>query len=300
SGAHVRGGTILEEEASGAHTVGLKQTILLPFVTLGSLINFCDVLMAGGTSRSDHSEVGSSYIHFNFTPDGDKTTPSLFGDVPHGVLLNQHPIFLGGQGGTVGPVVTGFGTVVGAGSILRDDITDDDQLVLAPPPAGRQRPVTPASYAKLDRIIAHNVTYLGNLSALEAWYRQIRRLFMSHDRLSGLVWQGALDNLASARAERVKRLESLVGKLRPTDAGRAQLIESRDVFLSILSVVDAPAPADVVRSCGAAANSGAEYLDVVQGFDEATQEAVIEWLGSIVSIQQSQAQEVIDQLPLPF
>ncbi|MDU7816533.1 UDP-N-acetylglucosamine pyrophosphorylase [Cutibacterium avidum] len=300
SGAHVRGGTILEEEASGAHTVGLKQTVLMPFVTLGSLINFCDVLMAGGTSRSNHSEVGSSYIHFNFTPDGDKTTASLFGDVPHGVLLNQHPIFLGGQGGTVGPVETGFGTVVGAGSILRDDITDDDQLVLAPPPAGRQRPVTPASYAKLDRIIAHNVTYLGNLSALEAWYRQIRRLFMSHDRLSGLVWQGALDNLASARAERVKRLESLVGKLRPTDAGRAQLIESRDVFLSILSVVDAPAPADVVRSCGAAANSGAEYLDVVQGFDEATQEAVIEWLGSIVSTQQSQAQEVIDQLPLPF
>jgi|GEM_PF-2839761 len=49
SGAHVRGGTILEEEANGAHTVGLKQTILMPFVTLGSLINFCDVLLAGGT-----------------------------------------------------------------------------------------------------------------------------------------------------------------------------------------------------------------------------------------------------------
>lgn len=74
SGAHVRGGTILEEEANGAHTVGLKQTILMPFVTLGSLINFCDVLLAGGTSRTNHSEVGSSYIHFNFTPDGDKTT----------------------------------------------------------------------------------------------------------------------------------------------------------------------------------------------------------------------------------
>ena len=42
SGAHVRRGTILEEESSIAHTVGLKQTILFPFVTLGSLINFCD------------------------------------------------------------------------------------------------------------------------------------------------------------------------------------------------------------------------------------------------------------------
>ena len=119
SGAHVREGTLLEEQASTAHTVGLKQTILLPYVTLGSLINFCDCLMSGGTSRRDHSEVGSSYIHFNFTPDGDKTTPSLFGDVVHGVLLDQPAVFLGGQGGTVGPVTVGFGSVVAAGSVLR-------------------------------------------------------------------------------------------------------------------------------------------------------------------------------------
>src|SRR6185312_5393534 len=62
---HAREGTLLEEEASTAHAVGLKQTILLSFVTLGSLINFCDVLMAGGRSRKDHSEVGSGFIHFN-------------------------------------------------------------------------------------------------------------------------------------------------------------------------------------------------------------------------------------------
>jgi UDP-N-acetylglucosamine/UDP-N-acetylgalactosamine diphosphorylase len=36
-GSHVREATILEEQASIAHTVGLKHTILLPFVTLGSL-----------------------------------------------------------------------------------------------------------------------------------------------------------------------------------------------------------------------------------------------------------------------
>ena len=88
-GAQVRETCILEEEASGAHCAGIKQTILLPFVTLGSLINFCDCLMAGGTSRQNHSEVGSSYIHFNFTPDGDKTTPSLIGDVPRGVMLAE-------------------------------------------------------------------------------------------------------------------------------------------------------------------------------------------------------------------
>jgi bifunctional UDP-N-acetylglucosamine pyrophosphorylase/glucosamine-1-phosphate N-acetyltransferase len=35
-GAQVREGCLLEEEANGAHCVGLKQTILFPFVTLGS------------------------------------------------------------------------------------------------------------------------------------------------------------------------------------------------------------------------------------------------------------------------
>ncbi len=78
-GAHVREASILEEQASIAHTVGTKHTILFPFVTLGSLINFCDCLMAGGTSRSNHSEVGSSFIHFNFTPHQDKATASLIG-----------------------------------------------------------------------------------------------------------------------------------------------------------------------------------------------------------------------------
>ncbi|MBP1624070.1 MAG: UDP-N-acetylglucosamine pyrophosphorylase, partial [Acidobacteria bacterium] len=72
SAAHVRPATLMEEEAGGAHAVGFKQTIFLSFVTAGSLINFCDALMAGGTSRKNHSEIGSSYIHFNFTPHQDK------------------------------------------------------------------------------------------------------------------------------------------------------------------------------------------------------------------------------------
>ena len=129
SGAHVRGGTILEEQANVAHTVGLKQTLLFPFVTLGSLINFCDLLMAGGTSRKDHSEVGSSFIHFNYTPDQDKATASLLGDVPRGVMLDQPPIFLGGQGGIVGPLALAFGTVTAAGTICRRDEERPGRLI---------------------------------------------------------------------------------------------------------------------------------------------------------------------------
>src|SRR5512135_784244 len=150
-GAQVREGCILEEEANGAHCVGIKQTILFPFVTLGSLINFCDCLMAGGTSRRDHSEVGSSYIHFNFTPDGDITTASLIGDVPRGVMLNNPPIFLGGQGGMVGPLRMGYGNVVAAGSVLRADVDMENKLILSWRHPGKVVDLIPRAYPDLSR-----------------------------------------------------------------------------------------------------------------------------------------------------
>ena len=192
----MREGCLLEEEANGAHCVGLKQTILFPFVTLGSLINFCDCLMAGGTSRKDHSEVGSSYIHFNYTPDGDKTTASLFGDVPRGVMLDQPPIFLGGQGGAVGPVRVGYGTVVAAGSVLLQDVLDDGRLVAAVPPPGFQRERRPHAYRNLPRIVRNNVVYLANLVALEQWYVKVRAPFFARQDMGELVYTGALEMLA--------------------------------------------------------------------------------------------------------
>ena len=212
-GAHVRPGCLLEEQASGAHTVGLKQTILLPYVTLGSLINFCDCLMSGGTSRKNHSEVGSSYIHFNFTPHQDKATPSLIGDVARGVLLNQPPIFLGGQGGLIGPSRIAFGSVVAAGQIVRQDLLEPNKLFVAPSPLPGQRDYETAAYGAIERIVVNNLTYIGNLRALTAWYRAVRLPFMAHDPFALACHEGAMKVLALVVEERIKRLGELVAKL---------------------------------------------------------------------------------------
>jgi bifunctional UDP-N-acetylglucosamine pyrophosphorylase / glucosamine-1-phosphate N-acetyltransferase len=212
-GAHVREGCILEEEANGAHCVGLKQTILFPFVTLGSLINFCDCLMAGGTSRRHHSEVGSSYIHFNFTPDGDKTTPSLIGDVPRGVMLNQPPIFLGGHGGMVGPLRMGYGNVVAAGSILRSDYPTGNKLIMGRAYPGAVRGFIPAGHRGLARIVEKNIVYLANLAALEEWYLHVRKGFLETEEFGALIFQGLLDKLALARRERLKRLRAMAERV---------------------------------------------------------------------------------------
>ena len=185
--AHIRPGTLLEEEVSTGHSVGLKQTLLLSFVTLGSLINFCDVLMAGGTSRQDHSEVGSGFVHFNFTPwgqRGDKATPSLIGDVVNGVLLRSKRIFLGGAGGAVGPFSVGYGSVAGAGQVLRRDVASGE-LVLEPPVPTRGLFRGHPSESHLSRIWTRNIEYIGQVYALRAWYEQVRlvRALTKKDRV---------------------------------------------------------------------------------------------------------------------
>lgn len=204
-GAHVREGTILEEQANGAHTVALKQTILFPFVTLGSLINFCDCLMAGGTSRKNHSEVGSSYIHFNFTPNQDKATASLLGDVPRGVMLNQTPIFLGGQGGIVGPSRLEYGTVIAAGSICRKDELRPDRLIQEGGARSANLPYTRGLHLTLKRILINNIHYIASLMALRQWYVHVRSEFVGQDFTQEL-FEGLKETLQMATQERIARL----------------------------------------------------------------------------------------------
>lgn len=212
SGAHVRGGTILEEDASAAHTVGLKQTILFPFVTLGSLINFCDLLMAGGTSRKNHSEVGSSYIHFNYTPNQDKATPSMIGNVHQGVMLDQPPIFLGGQGGLVGPRTLAFGTVIAAGTICRKDELRPGRLLMGGGMKSTSFPMAQNIYRDIVLVFEKNCKYIAGLCALFAWYRQVRSLFCT-DSHSRWLLQGMQNTLKKCIVERIHRLDGFCTKL---------------------------------------------------------------------------------------
>jgi UDP-N-acetylglucosamine/UDP-N-acetylgalactosamine diphosphorylase len=305
-GAHVREGCILEEEAGGAHCVGLKQTILFPFVTLGSLINFCDCLMAGGTSRNNHSEVGSSYIHFNFTPDADKTTPSMLGDVPRGVMLNQPPIFLGGQGGIIGPVRLGYGNVVAAGSILRHDYPDDNQLIFEKAPASTVKGYIPAAYPGIGRVVENNILYLANLTALEAWYTHIRKPFLEVQPLGHLLYAGAMEQLAVAKKERLKRLKAMAKKavaFAGKDALKRQELHEQFSCIESLFTGKMPevlAPTDQFRDAflgdieKVAGSNRANYIETIRSLPAAISSKGLTWLNSIVN---TMSEKVAQSLP---
>ncbi|PKQ30095.1 MAG: UDP-N-acetylglucosamine pyrophosphorylase [Actinobacteria bacterium HGW-Actinobacteria-10] len=296
-GAQVREGCLLEEEANGAHCVGLKQTILFPFVTLGSLINFCDCLMAGGTSRKDHSEVGSSYIHFNYTPDGDKTTASLFGDVARGVMLDRPPIFLGGQGGAVGPVRLGYGTVVAAGSVLRQDVLDDGKLVFVEPLPGLERERRSQTYKDLRRVVRNNVIYLANLSALEQWYGKVRRAFFARQELGDLVHEGALDMLRMAREERIKHLKAMAEKV--TEA-TPECIEFKERVDAVCSLFDED-PGDDGNGFVEAFHSVADlddYLGTVLAMSPELRTSGTQWLEGIVESFRGKTNVILSSMDL--
>ncbi len=295
SGAHVRSGTILEEQANGAHTVGFKQTILLPFVTTGSLINFCDCLMAGGTSRKNHSEVGSSYIHFNFTPHQDKATPSLIGDVPRGVMMREAPIFLGGQGGMVGPVRVEYGTVIPAGTILRSDVKEAGRLAADPARVEKlDQPYDTTVYRRARRIFTNNLIYIGNLYALHAWYRVVRNRFASTPSDQACL-DGGLACLDLLLEERIKRIGAVADKLPASiealrhkdDTGGAELSAQQDITNAWPAIAESlpqtPAsvnhpPADTIDRL-----QGERYLDAIRTLSEDDGRQLTTWLQSIVN-----------------
>ncbi|MBF0572644.1 MAG: protein GlmU, partial [Desulfamplus sp.] len=307
SGAHVRGGTILEEGANAAHTVGLKQTILFPFVTLGSLINFCDCLMAGGTSRKNHSEVGSSFIHFNYTPNQDKATPSMFGNVYQGVMIKSHPIFLGGQGGVVGPCRLPFGSVTAAGTIWRKDITETDKLMFG---GGLKEAVLDRKigiYSNVKRIFKNNILYIAGLISLMSWYVHIRPIFVCRTNLlsnsnssaddssslsrkvlqerllSEQLLLGMQNTLKSAIDERISRLDDFVKRLNKSkeiilsgnDGKSTSLIKEHDDTIKMwdrginsFDLSEQKPPEEFIRAIEQGIKeNGNDYIRVIQSLD---------------------------------
>ncbi|MBN2370104.1 MAG: UDP-N-acetylglucosamine pyrophosphorylase [Vicinamibacteria bacterium] len=299
SAAHIRPGTLLEEEASGAHAVGLKQTIFLPFVTAGSLINFCDALIAGGTSRKNHSEIGSSYIHFNYTPHQDKATPSLVGDVPRGVMLDQPAIFLGGQGGLVGPARIGFGSVIPAGLVMREDAPEGERLLYPAARVGTTKPYKAGAYRSIRRVVWNNLVYIGNIRALQAWYRFIRQIFVRDD-FERACHEGALSRLDSVLGERIKRLRELAEKMpRSLEIARAEShgatpswqVEQEKLAKEWPAMADAldKGPAESVGAKnrdrfleGVESAKGANPIETVRAVSAPARQAGTAWLQAIV------------------
>jgi UDP-N-acetylglucosamine/UDP-N-acetylgalactosamine diphosphorylase len=236
--------------------------------------------MAGGASRKNHSEVGSSFIHFNYTPAQDKATPSIFGDVVSGVMLNKNPIFLGGQGGVVGPCRLAFGTVTPAGTICRKDECEENRLVIN---AGAGKsvsiPYNRRILGDVKRVIANNVNYLANLTALYIWYKNIRANFISEE-FTNQILSGLLQKTDKAISERIKRFKDFlnnansfydIAEIEDIISEKKETAANIKYYEPFLKIVEEKI-----------ATYGKDYIKVIKSLNEEERQAGILWLNKIV------------------
>ncbi len=292
--AEVRPGTLLEEDAEAAHTVAFKNTILTAGAVTGSLINFCDAVLSGGTCREDHSEVGSGVVHFNFDPRGDKWG-SMFGDAT-GVLLRSAPVFIGGQCGIVGPLHIDYGAVLAAGSMVRRNVAGD-RIVYEAVAAGELQGFDREIYTGLRRKFLTTARLIGTLWAIEAWYERVRGPFA--DSGDTPLYEAARAQAILHVAERVMRLRRIIAKLERSISKVEQgsdeklkalvpehrrLIENEAAIAQALGrKPDAEAPPAAFLEAYEAARQEAPHVGAIQALPDDHAAAAAAWLRTIAA-----------------
>jgi UDP-N-acetylglucosamine/UDP-N-acetylgalactosamine diphosphorylase len=221
-------------------------------------------------------------------------------------MLNQPPIFLGGQGGIIGPVRLGFGNVVAAGSVLRHDYPGDNQLIFEKSPANEAKDYIPAMYPHFGRVIKNNLIYLANLTALEAWYVQIRKPFLETREFGTLIYAGLLEQLLAAKKERLKRLKAMAGKAAASnaeyDSKRKDLLDQigwlEELFTGkmpeVVAATDKSREDFLNDFEKTVKDKRADYISTIQDLPAEVSKKGVTWLNGIVN---AIAQKAVQALP---
>ena len=303
--AELRPGTLLEEQVEAAHSVAFKNTVLTATVVAGSVINYCDLFMSGGTSRENHSEVGSGVVHFNFDPRGDKWG-SLVGDV-RGLLLRSAPIFVGGQCGLVAPLQAGFGSVLAAGSVVRSNV-EDNRLHFENAESRSIEDFDPEIYAGLRSKFFTTALLIGNLRALDRWYELVRLPFVEDYHKP--LYRAAQQQCRIHIAERIQRLQKIIDKLdrsitKSSESGderliacqneHRRLIERREKIVAILTSEpkSSPVPAEFLRPYEKA-RSALSHIDAVRQVSEEAAQSAADWIHAAASEPAARLGELLD------
>jgi UDP-N-acetylglucosamine/UDP-N-acetylgalactosamine diphosphorylase len=153
-------------------------------------------------------------------------------------MLNKQPVFLGGQGGLVGPVRIAFGCISAAGSIIRNSEQRNDRLIMGGTMRSASVQWRPGIYTRPDRILTENIYYISGLYALKAWYHFVRSRF-TWDGMSQALVSGLQANIDICIQERIKRLEAFGDKLKQSknillQRGKGQGSQSVDAHDTVL------------------------------------------------------------------
>lgn len=214
----------------------------------------------------------------------------------------------------VGPLRVGYGNVIAAGTILRSDVTEENKLVIGKSYTGSVTNFTANQYSGLSRLVSSNVLYLANLLALEEWYAQVRRDFFRKQELGEWIYQGALEKLSMAKAERLNRLKLMAAKMpesmtkdRPDSASAARKKEfhERVTALCELFLVKTTSSKTIemkeaflsgFQAVGKSGDRG--YIETIKSLPDDTTKKGTDWLQEIIAELCRQATTLLPTLKL--
>jgi hypothetical protein len=222
-------------------------------------------------------------------------------------MLNQTPIFLGGQGGLVGPCRLEFGTVLAAGSICRKDELRPNRLIQEGA-RSLNIPYTRGLHLTLKRIVVNNILYIANLMALRQWYAHVRSEFVGRD-FTRELFEGLKETLQMAIQERIARLLAYCRNMRVSGApetvqeNRQCEIFSNCSQLERMFLMQKTWQGNTIfrdRFLEAVQKgireSGKAYISVIQGISEKPRESGTAWLQGMVDHILNEALEIFPLL----
>jgi UDP-N-acetylglucosamine/UDP-N-acetylgalactosamine diphosphorylase len=138
--------------------------------------------------------------------------------------------------------------------------------------------------------VTNNISYIGNLFALQAWYEQVRFKTI-RDLFDEAVYSGAVDLIEESIQERVKRLEGLYGRVTSSHYMKQLGLNDREFqyqqkFIKRWNVLRERLlkPSIEAPECLTGAFSPNEkYIETIQALTDEVRSAGTIWLNAIVS-----------------
>ena len=212
----------------------------------------------------------------------------------------------------VGPLRISYGNVVAAGSVLREDVDMEKQLIVSKSHSGKVVDLIPRAYSGLSRIVENNIIYIANLIALEQWYLHVRRMFFEHEEFGHLIFTAILENLQIAKEERLKRLKDMAAKMPVSsdkEKGKAKIIRGKQEFYEKGKLLEELLASDAGKTVGEEKRDqfltalvkhreehSGNYIEVIQSLPPLISMGGTQWLDSIVDLICRQATKVLPAL----
>jgi UDP-N-acetylglucosamine/UDP-N-acetylgalactosamine diphosphorylase len=161
-------------------------------------------------------------------------------------------------------------------------------------------------------VVENNILYVTNLIALEQWYLHVRRMFFEHQEFGHLIFSAILENLQTAKEERIKRLKDMAAKMPESsnkEKGGTTILKAKQEFYEKAKLLEELLTNDAAKTAGQKKRdqflnafvkhreeTGGPYIEVIQSLIPSVSKEGTQWLDAIVDVICGQAGKALPAL----